>query len=67
MFADVVALRTMLIAPNSNPTVTSYADYESYDPYYASQGFVSKWTDGSYATNCSDYDTLACHNGPYLG
>ena len=68
MFQEIVALRTMLatqIAPNTNNTASSYTDVESDDPQYANQGDVTAWTQGSYATDCSDYDSSACHYGPY--
>ena len=68
MFADILAMRTMLaveIAPDTNKTVRSYSEDENDDPYYANQGEVSKWTAGSYATSCADYDSSACHYGPY--
>ena len=58
-------LEVVEIAPDTNKTIQTYPDGEKDDPNYANQGAVSKWTDGSYATSCKDYDSSACHYGPY--
>jgi hypothetical protein len=64
MFGELRAWRTMLsieIDTNQNQTANKYEDVEEDDPFYANQGEVAKWTDGSYATSCKNYAEGACH------
>jgi hypothetical protein len=69
MFADLIALRTMLsteIAPNTLSTMTTKGELEDADPNYANDPAGNNWNDDSYATSCKDYDANTCHYGPYV-
>ena len=69
MFADILAMRTMLsteIAPNTLTTMTTKAEVEAADPFYAPETSTNNWNDDSYATSCKDYDANSCHYGPYV-
>ncbi len=69
MFADIIALRSMLfteIAPNTLSTMTTKEEVEEADPFYANETASSNWNDDTYATSCKDYDANSCHYGPYV-
>ncbi len=69
MFADIYAIRSMLlteIAPNTLTTMTTKAQVEQADPFYEDEIASNNWNDDTYATSCKDYDPNSCHYGPYV-